>query len=334
MGNFLKSLGNFVTQGAGGLLGGIFGLGQTKLQDKYNRRAAKDNYNYQKQLQEQEHLYNMEMAKYQHSQNMEMWNLQNEYNSPEQQLKRYQEAGINPHMIYGNVGSGNASTPPQFQMKPASFDGLRSVKKPTRTAYIRGWVDEFMKWQDFENTQLLKHNQSQNIQARTSNLLIDRELKQLDKLIKQQVKRIKTADASMREKELANYDSLLAQRWELNEKQYEIAYYNAEATRWKAQQDYNKANGIILNPNNPWQIFTSIANVLSNHYFGKDWQSALPNMIEKVVEYFTPKPRHFDPIPEKTIDVHFGLGLGDKARRYRFRTGSAIPFSKFGRSVR
>lgn len=51
------------------------------------------------------------------------WNMQNSYNSPQAQMKRFQEAGLNPHLMYGGVGgSGNAgpiSTPdvqmPQFK---------------------------------------------------------------------------------------------------------------------------------------------------------------------------------------------------------------------------
>lgn len=45
------------------------------------------------------------------------WAMQNEYNSPRMQMQRYQEAGLNPHLIYGQsnegavVRSSSASTP-------------------------------------------------------------------------------------------------------------------------------------------------------------------------------------------------------------------------------
>lgn len=32
--------------------------------------------------------------------NLELWNLQNQYNSPAEQMKRYQDAGLNPNLIY------------------------------------------------------------------------------------------------------------------------------------------------------------------------------------------------------------------------------------------
>lgn len=35
----------------------------------------------------------------------------NRYNSPESQMKRYQQAGLNPHLIYGQGTAGNQSSP-------------------------------------------------------------------------------------------------------------------------------------------------------------------------------------------------------------------------------
>lgn len=47
--------------------------------------------------------------------NLQMWNMQNEYNSPASQMQRYQEAGLNPRLIYGDSGnSGNASSSPSY----------------------------------------------------------------------------------------------------------------------------------------------------------------------------------------------------------------------------
>lgn len=35
------------------------------------------------------------------------WQMQNEYNSPRAQMQRYQEAGLNPHLIYGQMGNSS-----------------------------------------------------------------------------------------------------------------------------------------------------------------------------------------------------------------------------------
>lgn len=54
---------------------------------------------------------NMKIAKYSAEFQREMINEQNRYNSPLEQIKRYQEAGLNPSLIYGDGASstGNQS---------------------------------------------------------------------------------------------------------------------------------------------------------------------------------------------------------------------------------
>ena len=46
--------------------------------------------------------------------NKEMWNLMNEYNSPQSQMQRFKEAGLNPMLIYQQGSAGNASSPVQY----------------------------------------------------------------------------------------------------------------------------------------------------------------------------------------------------------------------------
>jgi len=66
--------------------------------------------------------FSREMYNRQQQDALANWNLQNEYNSPQAQMKRFQEAGLNPNLIYGqgNSGpSGNLAVPdvqsPQFR---------------------------------------------------------------------------------------------------------------------------------------------------------------------------------------------------------------------------
>lgn len=66
--------------------------------------------------QQQTNAANMEIAKYQYEKNLEMWHRNNEYNSPQAQMQRLKNAGLNPNLVYGNGAVGNASsTPPQFE---------------------------------------------------------------------------------------------------------------------------------------------------------------------------------------------------------------------------
>lgn len=69
-----------------------------------NRRAKKQ--------QEKANLYNIEQ-----------WNRTNEYNSPQEQIKRYQEAGLNPNLIYGSgqASAGNASPAPEMEKISDSY---------------------------------------------------------------------------------------------------------------------------------------------------------------------------------------------------------------------
>lgn len=57
---------------------------------------------------------NMELAKYQYKKDLEMWNANNIYNSPEQQMIRLSQAGLNPNLVYGNgsvVGNTSGQLP-------------------------------------------------------------------------------------------------------------------------------------------------------------------------------------------------------------------------------
>lgn len=46
---------------------------------------------------------------------LDFWRLQNEYNSPQAQMARYQEAGLNPHLIYGQSNTSSPVQAPNFQ---------------------------------------------------------------------------------------------------------------------------------------------------------------------------------------------------------------------------
>ena len=76
--------------GIGAAVGGLFNLGTTALQNKYNK----------------------EQAALQNQYNIDMWNRQNEYNSPASQMNRLKEAGLNPNLMYGQGSTGNASSAP------------------------------------------------------------------------------------------------------------------------------------------------------------------------------------------------------------------------------
>lgn len=69
-----------------------------------------------------------DMYKKQQADNERMWNMTNTYNSPQEQMKRLQEAGLNPNLIYGSGsqtgGTASPTTAPQssFKASAPSFD--------------------------------------------------------------------------------------------------------------------------------------------------------------------------------------------------------------------
>lgn len=63
-------------------------------------------------------IFQREMAQTAYNRDMEMWNKSNAYNSPQAQMQRLKDAGLNPNMMYGNgsASTGNTSTSmPKYQ---------------------------------------------------------------------------------------------------------------------------------------------------------------------------------------------------------------------------
>lgn len=87
-----------------GLLSSLQAREQADLQNKLNEMQVERQLNADKEL-----------ASYKFDQDLEMWNLQNEYNSPEKQMQRFKQAGLNPALMYGQGSAGNATEAPKYQ---------------------------------------------------------------------------------------------------------------------------------------------------------------------------------------------------------------------------
>lgn len=94
--------------GAGGFVGALIGTGAGLYDSYQNRKTAKEN-------TERTIAANKAEAELAYQRSIQMWNMQNLYNSPEEQMKRFGAAGLNPHLIYGQGSAGNASSFPQYQ---------------------------------------------------------------------------------------------------------------------------------------------------------------------------------------------------------------------------
>lgn len=88
-----KSSGGILT----GLVGGLFG--DMQAQEQMEQQYATQ-YKYSAALQQMQNDWNEKM-----------WNMNNQYNSPVEQIKRLEAAGLNRNLAYGSL-SGNVASPP------------------------------------------------------------------------------------------------------------------------------------------------------------------------------------------------------------------------------
>lgn len=76
---------------------------------------------------------NAKLAEYQNKWNLEQWKRENDYNLPINQLRRFQDAGINPMLAMGNMDSGNApaleSAPMANQQAFTNFNGFQNLNQ-------------------------------------------------------------------------------------------------------------------------------------------------------------------------------------------------------------
>ena len=137
-GNSLVSgIGGAVTSGIsgmfgnaiGGMVGDLFGFESDA--EKANKLNA--------QLTRETNEQNYQIWQEQKQHEIDMWNMNNEYNTPEQQVARLREAGLNPYLaMSGGASAGNATSAPgsgqpptmqtpQMQYESSWLQGLRSM---------------------------------------------------------------------------------------------------------------------------------------------------------------------------------------------------------------
>lgn len=77
------------------------------------------------------------LLKQQNQYNIDMWKMQADYNSPQAQMQRFQDAGLNPNLIYGQGTNGNMSSAP-VQQVPDAPDYGSSMSKLGQLFNIEG----------------------------------------------------------------------------------------------------------------------------------------------------------------------------------------------------
>lgn len=119
---FAKAMNNVASAGNSilGAINPIYGLASKAIQgigslfkdpEKQARKEAELQYEYEQKSADAQQKRNIEMMDYQHQLNLSDWERENEYNTPQAQMERLGEAGINPLSAMSSVAaqSGNIS---------------------------------------------------------------------------------------------------------------------------------------------------------------------------------------------------------------------------------
>jgi len=118
---FFAAAGKFLAKNAVGMLGIGGSVVNSAQQAKINQanidsQQAINNANIknQKELNQQNIDWSREQYNMSKQDSLDRWNMENDYNSPQAQMKRLQEGGLNPHLVYGNgatAGGGSIDSP-------------------------------------------------------------------------------------------------------------------------------------------------------------------------------------------------------------------------------
>lgn len=107
---------------------------------------------------------NRELAEYSYGQEREMIREMNEYNTPEEQMKRYRRAGLNPNLIYSQGKPGQQTQIAKYNAPKMDYSG--------RLPLFGDMPDIISQFQNFE----LKNAEIDNVQAVAENQKIKNEL--------------------------------------------------------------------------------------------------------------------------------------------------------------
>ena len=148
----MSALGAAAISGGSGLIGSAINAGTQKKINASNQQYAK------------------EMREYQNQWNLDQWNRQNDYNSPAAQMSRYEDAGLNPNLIYGqqNVSSSSPSASTTSAMKQApkvnGAAGANAIRAYQNVKMQQAQIDNIQ-----ERNELLRQQQMKEV-AQTNSI--------------------------------------------------------------------------------------------------------------------------------------------------------------------
>ena len=107
---FFSFLGDLVGSIGSALFGGETGRIVSSVGNVIGSQAAANDQNrYISSANDASRRFSLDMYNLQRRDALSDWQMQNDYNSPAAQMKRFIDAGLNPNLIYGNLGSSVAA---------------------------------------------------------------------------------------------------------------------------------------------------------------------------------------------------------------------------------
>lgn len=105
--------------------------------------------------------------------NEKMWALQNKYNTPEAQMERFKQAGLNPNLIYGQGTSGNADAPKQWSPTAPDLSGIGgAVGKYFQTKLQQGQLERIRTENAILATDLEDRTLDLDVKKKLSNVIV------------------------------------------------------------------------------------------------------------------------------------------------------------------
>lgn len=143
----------------------------------------------------------------------EMWNMQNAYNSPKEQMRRYQDAGLSPYLIYGQGTPGNATESPKYSPTHATKPKtLTPPQLPTFKSSLPTNLNVLEGYQTMSNVRVnnanenLAKQQANKVASETERVNIDNKTQSMKNLLelKYQMLEIQLKKGHITEKDLQN----------------------------------------------------------------------------------------------------------------------------------
>lgn len=180
-----------IVSGGASLLGGLLSKKSNDKQNEFTRQINEanirsqeamnqQNVNYQQEANYQNRVFQREQYDLSKKDSLERWYLENQYNSPEEQMRRLKDAGLNPHLVYG---SGATATGGSIDSPTYSTPNIQAphVKAVDQGKPLTAWDPSQML------SMALMAAQVEKVNAETQNLNVKQEGQAFDLSVKQQL---------------------------------------------------------------------------------------------------------------------------------------------------